>query len=71
MKVLISTLAASFAMAMLAGCTTAAKPETVELGHQLPAQTRLVFVDVNGRTVPCVIFDGGRAGGISCDWSVK
>lgn len=28
----------------------------------------VVHVDVDGRQVPCVIWDGDRAGGVTCDW---
>lgn len=29
----------------------------------------VIWVDINNTKVPCVVWDGYKAGGISCDWS--
>ncbi len=31
----------------------------------------VIHVDVDGRDVPCVIWDGYQSGAISCDWTAK
>lgn len=77
MKALIPTLLASFVVAMLAGCssdqpTEAEVKQAWEQANQTAqAETRVVVVEVGGRKIPCVIWDSYKAGGISCDWSVK
>jgi len=33
--------------------------------------TEVIRVDVDGRKVTCIVWDGHNAGGVSCDWNPK
>lgn len=74
MKVIVSVLGIGLAAAMAAGALVACgapEPEPMQLGHELGDESRVVRFDVDGRKVVCIVFDGGNAGGISCDWPAK
>lgn len=43
---------------------TTLKDSDVYYGDLLESKVKLV----DGRKVTCVVFDGGHAGGLSCDW---
>lgn len=48
----------------LTGCTESGAGETEGVYE-------VIHVDVDGRKVPCVVWDGYKAGGITCDWNAK
>lgn len=49
------------ALLALAGCGSSGAKDDVYV----------VNVDVNGTQVPCVVYDGYKAGGITCDWEAN
>jgi hypothetical protein len=53
----------------LAGCgaDTTSTPSPTDL-NQDDTKVRVVHLD-DGRKVTCVIYEGYKAGGISCDWN--
>ena len=60
------------AVLLLAGCSDP-EPTNVPPNQNvknLPSNAQLYVqnIEVNGRTVACVIFEGTRKGGVSCDF---
>jgi hypothetical protein len=63
---------AIFAVVVLAGCGNAGSVEknSTRLNHGVYGGMQAFLVDTpDGRTVTCVVYDGNRAGGVSCDWA--
>ena len=68
-KLIFAAAAAVFALAgivALAGCGTSPRSEPGTTGGTY----EVIHVDVDGHSVPCVVWDGHKAGGITCDWGV-
>lgn len=74
MKKIIAVLAVAASLMLLAGCSR--EPEKVQVvDSSVPTNTGgpddLTAYEVetmDGRTVDCVVWDGGVNGGFSCDW---
>lgn len=60
-KMIIGGLAAGM---LLAGCSESTPGTPVEPDSPY----KVVHVRVDGRGVTCVVYDGYKEGGISCDW---
>ncbi len=68
LSIAIGLCAASVAALLaLAGC---ADPEPTTEGGT-GGSWEVITVEVDGRKVPCVVWDGYRAGGITCDWQAQ
>lgn len=52
---------------LLVGCSTAPADQPNTDG-KIGEGMNVVEVDVNGTPVTCVVWDGFKAGGLSCDW---
>ena len=61
------TAATLAAVVLLTGC--AQEREAPATPGPVGGTTEVIHVDVDGRSVTCVVWDGYNAGGISCDWS--
>lgn len=59
-------LAATLAVVVLTGCEAATGPVSVSETSTRYWVKRLALPD--GRTVLCVTYSDGAAGGVSCDW---
>lgn len=66
-----AVILAGIALGAFAGCGEPSKPSEPGKtdGAYEVIYADVTYADVNGRKVPCVIWDGGQAGGISCDWA--
>ncbi len=67
MKKLIIVLAV--ASLLLGACGESGTAATPSQPGPWGSEFAVSVVDVNGRKVTCVVWDGYRAGGISCDWA--
>ena len=60
-----------FSLTFLVSCgadSDSEEPDSIVQGKHGTAQ--LVYVNVEGRSMPCVMYDGFESGGITCDWQV-
>lgn len=46
----------------LAGCSEPSGPGATDGSYEV------IHVDIDGRSVPCVVWDGYNTGGITCNW---
>lgn len=58
-----AVILAGLALGVLAGCAEPTAPGKTDGVYEV------IYPDVNGRKVPCVVWDGERSGGIDCDWA--
>lgn len=69
----IAKLAAigTLAVIALAGCGSDDAPAETPAAETSYGQVLVRVVDVDGRKIPCVVFEGYKAGGITCDWNAS
>lgn len=66
---IIFTLLAFAAVMILAGCGSPANQVRLQEGNDSTRLTEVHQVLSDGRTVTCLKYRYGNAGGLSCDWA--
>lgn len=62
-------IVAIVALLALAGCSDPAPETSVSKTQTGDGSLSVEVIEVNGRQISCVVFDGYNAGGVSCDFT--
>lgn len=62
-------LAATAALLLLAGCSDPRPEASGTVERIQKGQLSVSVIEVNGRKISCVVFNGYNAGGVSCDFT--